>query len=303
MLVQNGSSGAFRLQMRGCKIHLVILRKVGDRVIAGWWADERSTDSRFVLLCSNERQSPIGGLPPGTPGSSALRALSAGAVQARFALSAAFSPRLDILPPPQRRLWDELAALPPEFTLYGGTAIALHLGHRQSDDFDFFSNRPLDPMRLVPELAFLAGATVTQRAPNTLGCIVDRDGPVRVSFFGVPDLRRLAPALIAPDNGLPVAALLDLAGTKAAVVQIRAEAKDYIDIDALLRDGRIDLPTALAGARAIYGAQFNPQITLKALVYFEDGNVRDLPRELKDRLVRAVCAVDLNRLPMIQACG
>jgi hypothetical protein len=36
-----------------------------------------------------------------------------------------FSPRLDILPPPQRRLWDELGEVPPEFVLYGGTAIAL----------------------------------------------------------------------------------------------------------------------------------------------------------------------------------
>jgi hypothetical protein len=39
-----------------------------------------------------------------------------------------FRPRLDILPPAQRRLWDELAAVPAEFVLYGGTAIALRLG-------------------------------------------------------------------------------------------------------------------------------------------------------------------------------
>lgn len=193
--------------------------------------------------------------------------------------------------------------MPPEFVLYGGTAIALQLGHRRSDDFDFFSARPLDPMQLVPELAFLAGAKVTQRAPNTLGCIVDRGGPVRVSFFGLPDLPRLAPPLIAPDNGLRVASLLDLAGTKAAVVQMRAEAKDYIDIDALLSDGRIDLPTALASARAIYGAQFNPQITLKALSYFEDGNVRRLPQAVKNRLVSATRAVDLDRLPAIAFDG
>ena len=43
-------------------------------------------------------------------------------------MKADFAPRLDILPPPQRRLWDELAAVPGEFVLYGGTALALHLG-------------------------------------------------------------------------------------------------------------------------------------------------------------------------------
>jgi hypothetical protein len=210
-----------------------------------------------------------------------------------------FTPRLDILPPPQRRLWDELAAIPAEFVLYGGTALALHLGHRQSMDFDFFGNRPLDPMLLVPAVPFLAGAIVTQRAPNTFSCTVDRGGVIQVSFFGLPDLPRLAPPLIAPDNGLQVASLLDLAGTKASVVQVRAEAKDYIDIDALLNDGRIDLPMALAAGRAIYGASFNPQNTLKALSYFEDGNLRRLSRQVRDRLARAAREVDLDRLPVI----
>ena len=210
-----------------------------------------------------------------------------------------FSPRLDILPPPQRRLWDELREVPPEFVLYGGTAIALHFGHRQSVDFDFFGNRPLDPTKLSLAIPFLATATVVQREPNTLSCIVDRSGQVMVSFFGIPELPRLRSPLIAPDNGLQVASLLDLAGMKASVVQMRAEAKDYIDIDTLLTDGRIDLPTALASARAIYGTSFNPQISLKALSYFEDGTVRCLPQDTKDRLARAARAVDLDNLPVV----
>ena len=174
-----------------------------------------------------------------------------------------FTPRLEILPEPQRRLWDELAAIPPEFVLYGGTAIALHLGHRRSVDFDFFGNRSFDPARLTAAIDFMAEATITQAEPDTLSGIVDRGGPVKLSFFGVPGLARLAPPHVAPDNGLQIASLFDLAGTKAAVVQRRAEAKDYADIDAMISAGRIDLPTALAAAQAIYGHQFNPQITLK----------------------------------------
>ncbi len=46
---------------------------------------------------------------------------------------------LGILPPPQRLIWDALGALPVEFVLNGGTAIALQLGHRQSIDFDLFA--------------------------------------------------------------------------------------------------------------------------------------------------------------------
>jgi hypothetical protein len=212
-----------------------------------------------------------------------------------------FTPYLDILPAPQRRLWNELGQMPPEFVLYGGTALTLQLGHRQSVDFDFFGNQPLDANALVLAIPFLAGATVTQREPNTLSCTVDRDGPVNLSFFGVPALPRLRPHLIAADIGLRIASLLDLAGAKAFVVQMRAEAKDYIDIAALLDDGRIDMPTALAAARVMYGVQFNPQITLKALTYFDEGNLRKLPHSVKDRLVAAVQAVDLDRLPVVTA--
>jgi hypothetical protein len=83
-------------------------------------------------------------------------------------MNGGFHANLDILPPPQRALWDELKALPEEFVLYGGTAIALHLGHRQSVDFDFFGSRPFNPAHLAERIPFLAGAAVTQQAPNTL---------------------------------------------------------------------------------------------------------------------------------------
>lgn len=211
-----------------------------------------------------------------------------------------FSPRLDVLPDAQRRLWGELSAVPNEFTLYGGTALALHLGHRKSVDFDLFGSRAIDVSSLESEVPFLAGATVIQREKNTLSAIVDRGAPVKVSFFGVPKLPRLAPPLTAKDNGLQVASLLDLAGTKASVLQVRAEAKDYIDIDALIRRGGVSLPFALAAAERLYGTSFNPEITLKALSYFDDGNLRELPADMKFRLADAVNKVDLAHLPNVE---
>ena len=96
--------------------------------------------------------------------------------------------------------------------------------------------------------------------------------------------------------GLFVASLLDIAGTKVAVVQKRAEAKDYVDVDALLRHG-IDLPTALAAGRIIYGRSFNPMITLKALSFFDD--LPTLSTEVRRRLTAAVEAVDPANLPAL----
>lgn len=210
-----------------------------------------------------------------------------------------FSAHLEILPPPQRTLWNELSEVSREFVLYGGTALALHLGHRNSVDFDFFGSRALNLSQIEQGISFLKGANVIQRDKNTLSAIVDRGGPVKVSFFGVPNLPRLCAAVVAEDNGLGVASLLDLAGTKASVVQMRAEAKDYIDIDALITAAKVDLPLALSAAQRLYGSTFNPQITLKALSYFDDGDLPLLPEDMKLRLATAAREVDLDHLPSI----
>jgi len=55
----------------------------------------------------------------------------------------------------------------------------------------------------------------------------------------------------------------------------------------------------LTAAQALYGASFNPQITLKALSYFEDGNLQLLPDDAKTRLTAAARDVDLDRLPRL----
>ena len=112
----------------------------------------------------------------------------------------AFLPRLDILPQSQRVVWDELTEIPVDFTLYGDTAIALHLGHRQSVDFDFFGWRTLAPLDLASELALLKAGTALQSEPNTLPMLVDRGGPVKLSFFGVPRLKRVALPHISADT-------------------------------------------------------------------------------------------------------
>lgn len=211
-----------------------------------------------------------------------------------------FTPRLDILPSAQRRLWPELSAVPEEFVLYGGTAMALHLGHRDSVDFDFFGQAALNVLSLENDVPFMSGAKIFQRDKNTLSAIVERGGPVQVSFFGVPKIKQVRAPHVAPDNGLKIASLLDLAGTKASVIQLRAEPKDYIDMDALMRLGNTSLPMALACAKKIYGAAFNPEITLKALSYFEDEGVKELAEDLKLRLSTAAREVDLEQLPSLE---
>ncbi len=202
-----------------------------------------------------------------------------------------FTPRLDVLPPAQRRLWDECGrGVPPSFVLYGGTALALRTGSRKSEDFDFFSNEPLDAHSLRTALPFLADAELIQAAPSTATYLVDRSGRVKVSFFGGLSLGRVGELSVCDDTGVHVASLLDLAAQKVRVVQVRAERKDYLDLATLLAHG-ISLPTALGAAQALY-SDFAPLITLKALSYFDDGDLGALPDEIKQTLSDAAAAVD-----------
>ena len=96
-----------------------------------------------------------------------------------------FPQHLGILPPAQRRVWNEFGGVPDDFVLYGGTALALRPGHRQSIGFDFFRRGRLQPHALTVSLPWLAAATITQQPADTLSVLVDRDGLVKLSFFGV----------------------------------------------------------------------------------------------------------------------
>jgi hypothetical protein len=212
-----------------------------------------------------------------------------------------FTPRLDILPPPQQRLWVELKATPAMFALYGGTALALRLGHRTSVDFDFFAARAFKPTEVRARTAYLSTGRTIQEEPNTLTMILDRAGPVQVSYFGLPSLGQVEPHDVADGPNIQVASLLDLCGMKATVVYQRAEPKDYFDIHALLTIARIPLPVMLAAAQVIYGETFNPAISLKAISYHDDATLAALPHGLRRDLVSAVRGVDPHDLPRLPA--
>ncbi|MFN3409748.1 MAG: nucleotidyl transferase AbiEii/AbiGii toxin family protein [Limisphaerales bacterium] len=208
----------------------------------------------------------------------------------------AFQPQLQVLPAAQRALWPELARVPRHFVLYGGTAVALHYGHRTSVDFDFFTTQPVDPDELMRSLPVLRGGKPVQISPNTLDIEVNRGGAVKLSFLGGLPYRRVRDPLVAPDNGVQIASPLDLLATKLRAIWTRSQAKDFLDIDELLRRG-ISLRDGLGAAYAVFGGEFNSHISLRALGYFREGDLGTLPPALQERLIKAVNAVIGEPLP------
>jgi hypothetical protein len=206
-----------------------------------------------------------------------------------------FRPHMKILPHAQQRLWAELApASRLGLVLYGGTAIALRVGHRFSVDFDFFTDKELDKKALWESFAFMRQAVVIQEGPDTLSLLVGGKAfgneHVKVSFFGNIGFGRVGEPELTEDGVLQVASLIDLMATKLKVILQRVEAKDYRDVAAMLEIG-VSLGSGLAAAKAMYGQNFQPSESLKALVYFEGGDLHTLSSVVKESLIKAVAGV------------
>jgi hypothetical protein len=88
---------------------------------------------------------------------------------------------------------------------------------------------------------------------------------------------------------------------KAAVVTQRAELRDYLDIHVLMTKANISLAEMLAAGTNIYGAQFSPLLSLKAIAYHDDPALAELSKTVRNDLAEAVKATDPRHLPVLNA--
>lgn len=206
-----------------------------------------------------------------------------------------FDPKIEILPAAQRAIWADFADLPSEFVLYGGTAIALYLGHRESIDFDFFSTAPLDKADLFRRFSWMSSAEIIQDEPDALVVLASTSlGSVKVSFFGGIDIGMVGAVSWTRDGIMPVASLGDLLAHKLKVILQRAHGKDYQDISALLKFG-LSLSNGLSAAASIFGNKFPIGEALRGLSFFDDiAEKYRVTKDDKERLLAAVASVGVN---------
>jgi hypothetical protein len=152
------------------------------------------------------------------------------------------------------------------FYLAGGSALALHLGHRRSVDFDWFTQDPFPDPLVLAQLLRDAGipflTTSTER-----GTLHGTAAAVRVTFleYRYPLLK---PTVSWPDFGCPLAALEDIACMKLSAVAQRGTKKDFIDIYALGQSG-LTLKAMLDCYQRKYGIKDIAHV-LYGLAYFDD---------------------------------
>ncbi len=149
----------------------------------------------------------------------------------------------------------------------GGTAVAIHLGHRRSVDFDWFTPDPIpDPLALA-RIVSDAGVPleVASTAPDTLHA--------RVESVQVTLLAYRYPLLRAPETWTEYACAIaseeDLACMKLSAIAQRGARRDFVDVDALLTASGRDLGTLFDSYRRKFGVGDTGHL-LAALAYFDD---------------------------------
>jgi hypothetical protein len=183
------------------------------------------------------------------------------------------------LPPASRELLAGIGAIPPEclqgWTLAGGTGLALRLGHRRSEDFDFFRNKGMDTRALYEAMAGITACETLQSGERTLTVLA---GGVKLSFFQVAD-----PLLFdsAPYAFFRVADPRDIALMKLLAITNRGSRKDFIDLYTILRDGPV-LKDYLDLLPRKYGeGRLSDYQVLLSLTYFDDADAEPMPEMLE----------------------
>ena len=177
----------------------------------------------------------------------------------------------------QQTVLELLSRIPEIRTFYlaRGTGLALHLGHRRSEDFDFFRARALVPQDLLTVLRGIGELVVLQEATGTL--TVRLQG-VATSFFQY-DYPLLRPLRESPWN-VPLADPDDIAAMKLAAVAGRGSRKDFVDLYVYARNVA-PLRQALAWFRDKYrGVTVDPYHVLRSLTFFDDAEAEAMPELL-----------------------
>jgi hypothetical protein len=191
-----------------------------------------------------------------------------------------------------RRLWAALSKVSALRTFYlaGGTGLALHLGHRESEDLDFFSRRSFRPDLLAKSLARAGTPEHISLGPGSIECWL-RGFKVQLLHYPyrrLEDLHQTKWGRLADP--------LDIVLMELTAISQRGSKRDFVDLACFLRSyPQFPLGELLELLPRKYG-RINRAHYLRALVYFQDAEREPAPRmrwdlswkKVKEQLQREV---------------
>ena len=175
----------------------------------------------------------------------------------------------EILNADQLKLLPLMARFRREYYLVDGTAIALHIGHRRSVDFDMFKMSAINHKQNLDKIV-AAGFDhqVTRRVEEQMNLLVNG---VKLTFFQYPF------PVVPEDNFEKVfrlPSLISLAAMKAYALGRRSKWKDYVDLYFLLTK-HFTIAGISAKATELFGELFSEKLFRAQLSYFDDVDYTD----------------------------
>jgi hypothetical protein len=171
---------------------------------------------------------------------------------------------LKILSAEQHELLPFISQFKRSFYLVGGTAIALHIGHRHSIDFDLFTIKKLNKSRIKQKVYEL---------PYTKKMFLEDIDQIHFSINGVKTTFFLYPYpvehLDIVGGFISIPSLLSLSAMKAFALGRRAKWKDYVDLFFLLRD-YFSIQEISMEAEKIFGQLFSSKLFRSQLAFHKD---------------------------------
>lgn len=170
----------------------------------------------------------------------------------------------EVLNNKQQELLPLMASFRREYYLVGGTAIALHLGHRRSIDFDLFKPSAINHKKNFDRITD-AGyvCQVTRRVSEQMNLIVN---DVKVTFFQYPFPIQPTEKF---ETIFRIPTLIQLSAMKAYALGRRSKWKDYVDLYFLLKE-HFSIEEISTCATGIFGDLYSEKMFRAQLCYFED---------------------------------
>ena len=175
----------------------------------------------------------------------------------------------EILTKEQSELLPVVKSFSKNFGMVGGTAIALHIGHRHSIDFDLFTDKSFDNNVIKRKISKQARVDkLLYTTTDQFNLIVNN---VKVTFFKydfkIDYSQKLDEIIKTPD-------LLTLSAMKAYALGMRAKWKDYVDLYFIIKE-HYSIDKITKKAKQIFGKEFNERMFRTQLSYFDDVDYRE----------------------------
>lgn len=172
----------------------------------------------------------------------------------------------EILTKEQVKLFPSLKKFYKKFGLVGGTAVALHIGHRESIDFDMFSLEKFGNLQIRNRIS--EDVKIDTVIVNKLGEFTIMIDGVKFTFFHYPFKIKFSENF---EDTVRLPDLLTLAAMKAHALGQRNKWKDYVDLYFIIKDF-YSVDKISKKAEEIFKGEFNERMFRTQLSYFDDIN-------------------------------